>query len=296
METFNESIMARTGAPIVVSNLGKTDPQIDKVKRSMQPKTVLAQGYFKDLVRSNMTEAGCNKAYNDITKKIINNLIPTVTSEIDEITKIFQGAGLIKRNETVPKELFKLSALGSNDAAVPKYVGIKVPIPYELDLKKLCLAESMKEGEVDDHFSDIKAYWGLLSNGSAPNDGIVELFKKINDTENRFYSKAKDYNAIMAGKTLTRDFGVDALVTTHKACASIVYYPDPWISFCLNMCLLRLRENNPNWEFSFNLSSWESHKAYQSCTATYYAAITIYYKVINKMFGGCQFERNGRTY
>jgi hypothetical protein len=61
------------------------------------------------------------------------------------------------------------------------------------------------------------------------------------------------------------------------------------------MSLLRIKDNAPNWEVEFKLTSWESAKAFDSCNAKYYMKITIYYKTVKKMFG-CDFVRNGITY
>lgn len=296
MEVFNESLLSdvKHVSPLIVNDLKKTDAQLEKIKESMTPSRIVAQGYFKNLIANNMTEAGMNKAYDSMTRKVINNIIPRVHEDVDEVIKIFQTSGIVKRNETVPKEYYTVSFLGSKDNAIPEYVGIGIPVSFELDLKKMMQFEGFSESDVKDHFDDIKGYWNLLEN-SSNTEGLVQLLKKINDKEDSFYAKAKDYATTIAGKTLTRLFGVTALMCTSKGCKNIKYCPDPWISFCLNMSLLRIKDNAPNWEVEFKLTSWESAKSFDSCNAKYYMKITIYYKTVKKMFG-CDFVRNGITY
>jgi len=296
MEVFNSSVMEDTKqvSPIIVCDLKKSDPQIDQLKTKMSPSKIVAQGYFKNLYADNMTDAGVNKASDAMIKKVMNNIIPTMHSDIDEIVKIFQTSGLVKRNESVPKEYIRVNFLGTQKDAVPTYVGVSVTVPYELDLKKMMSVEGFTEEDVKKHFDDIKGYWNLLENSSST-DGLVQLLSKINDQELSFYGKARDYATIMAGKTLTRVFGVDALMCASKGCKNIKYCPDPWISFCINMRLLRLKENNPNWEVKFGLTSWETSNAFQSCTAKYFMEVVVYYKTVKKLFG-CDFERNGITY
>ena len=296
MEVFNDSILEDTKqvSPIIICDLKKMDPQLDKIKKNLTPSKLVAQGFFKNLYANSMTQIGLNKAYNAMVNKITTNIIPTMNSEVEEIVKIFQTSGIINRNESVPKDYIRIRFLGTASESVPSFVGVSVMVPYELDLKKMMNAEAFTEDDVKKHFDDIKGYWNLLENqGNA--EGLVQLLSKINDKELEFYGKAKDYATTIAGKTLTRVFGVDALMCTSKGCRNIKYFPDPWISFCLNMCMLRIKDNESNWEVRFNLTSWESSKAFDSCTAKYGMEVVLYYKTKKKLFG-CDFERNGITY
>lgn len=296
MEVFNDSLLGSSKTqPLIISDLKKTDIQVAKIKEHLTPSKIIAQGFFKNLYANNMTEAGAEKAYSAMASKIINNIVPTTRPEIDEIVKLYQTAGLIKRNETVPKDFVKMYVLGSKDNAIPEYVGVSLAMPFELDTKKLMTSEGFTEDDVKKHFDDIKAYWALLESGAADSGSFSSMLAKVNDCEDSFYSKACDYNNIIAGKTLTRNFGVRALCCTHKGCRNIKYCPDPWISFCLEMNTLRIKDNKPDFEVQFKLKEWESSKAFDSCSAKYFMEVVLYYKVNKKLFG-MEFERNGTTY
>ena len=128
MEVFNESLLSdvKHVSPLIVNDLKKTDAQLEKIKESMTPSRIVAQGYFKNLIANNMTEAGMNKAYDSMTRKVINNIVPRVHEDVDEVIKIFQTSGIVKRNETVPKDYYTVAFLGSKDNAIPEYVGIGI--------------------------------------------------------------------------------------------------------------------------------------------------------------------------
>ena len=297
MNVFNDSIMydSKKVAPLIISDLAKVDPQLQKIKDKLTPNTIIAQGFFKNLVSHNMTQAGVNKASDAITSRVVNGIIPTVSDEIDEVVKLFQPTGMVTRNESVPKDYFRIRCLGHDKSDIPEYVGVSAFVPYELNLKELMRQEGFTENDVKNHFNDVKGYWTLVNSGGNAS-GLVELCNKINEKEDEFFHKICDYTTVMAGKTLTRSFGVDAFVMTSKGCKNIGYFPDPWISVFVRTDLLRLKDNNPNWSVRFNLTSWESGDGFKGCTAKYYMEVTLYYKCKGKIFGGCTFERNGITY
>lgn len=295
MDAFNSGILNDTKhiSPIIVNDLKKTNPQLEKIRNKMTPSRVMTEGYFKNLMANNMTQSGINSVNGNLMSKITNGVIPIMSDEVNEIVKIFQTSGLINRNESVPGDYYNIRFLGG-DNAVPNYVGVSAYVPYELNLKELMRMEGFTEDDVKKHFNDIKGYWNLLSNGGAAT-GMVDLLNKVNNDEDEFYGKVKDFFTTVAGKTLTYLYSVKALMCTSKGCKNIGYCPDPWISIFLSGDVMRLKGNEPNWSVRFNLTSWETAEAFNKCTAKYFMEVSLFYKVNKKLFG-CTFERNGTTY
>ena len=283
-------------SPILVDSFSKSrDTQLAKIAKLLTPKEVVAQGYLKDLLlaKKNMTQMGMNRTISAFVDKF-NPIGLAAIDECNEISKLLQTSGFIVRDDSIPKERFKLTCYGNDDNSIPAYIGLCTLVPFKLDNNLLMKTENFTEKEVEDHFNDIKSYWSILDSGGT--SGIVDLVKKINETEDEFFNKARDFNASMSGKLFNRPYNTNSLVMLAKSCKNARYFSDPWISFCFEFESIRIKNNAPNFLISFELASFSNIKEIQSRMGTYVTEITLFYKVEKPFIGSFKFERNSTTY
>lgn len=299
---LNESSVTAKFGPMIIGDVNVSDARISTIHKMLTPSKLMLQGNLNAFAiaaskADKMSDSGADAAYYDICSKMQNNkeILNLATEEFYQIADIYQKAGFIKPNRTVP-EYYKFTFLGNDSNRYPLYIGLTRYMPFELDLKKMFQVENIKEEDIKNHFQDVKAYWDMVDSTSNP-ENLMDIAKKVNSVEDDLYAKAKDYTSYVAGKTLTSMYACNALCALNKGCKNIKYCQDPYIAFCIQMETMRVKDNAPNWKVGFNLTSWESSKDFNQTTATYSVATTIYYKVIPPRFlGKCSFERNGKTY
>lgn len=295
---FNSNILNSLSkdGPIITDSFSKSmDSQLARVAKHLTPRETVTQGYLKHLLlsKNNMTQRGVQSAH-DIFVNKLSAIIPAADEETNEIAKLVQTAGFILRDENILKEYFKIRYFGNAEKSIPEYIGLTTPIQFKLDNNLLMKTENFTEKDVINHFNDIKAYWSILDSGSS--SGVVELVKKINTIEDEFFTKARDFNSAMSGKLFNRPFNTVSLCLTSKSAKNVKYYTDPWLGFCVSMESLRIKDNAPNFMISFDLASFSDIKEVQNKIATYFASITLFYKVTKPFFGSFKFERNGVIY
>jgi hypothetical protein len=269
------------------------DNDINNIKKMLENKVVLAEGKYDALVKMNMSPGAMNKTFYEVSKKISANILPVVTDEVNEIAKSLSTLNIVNPNNSVPTDFYKLICYGKTKEAYPDVVGVTACVPYELNLKEVMKAEGFTEDELKTQLDNIKAWWTMASQGAS--SPMIDLAKTINSKEDELYKKACDYVNIVAGKTLTKPYNVSAIYALNKNCGALRYYQDPWITFFTKMICMRIKENMPYYEISFDLTSLGSSNSFNSCTAKYYTTVTLHYKVNKSMFK-IQFERNGNVF
>lgn len=294
---FNSNLLNNINkdSPIIVDSFSKTlDSQMTKIRNQLTPRRTVSEGYLSNLLlaKNNMTQTGMVSAGRAFTDKL-KAMMPAYCEECDEITRLLQTSGFIVRDENIPHEYYKLLFFGNSDKNVPTYIGLLLPVQFKLDNKLLMKTENFTEKEVIDHFNDVKAYWSILESGGT---GIIELVKKINDDEDSFFAKARDFNSIMSGKLFNRPYNTVSLALTSKSAKNIKYFSDPWLGFCVEMETMRIKNNAPHFMVKFELASFSNLKEVQNKMATYYASIVLFYKVEKPLLGSFKFERNGVIY
>lgn len=295
---FNSNILNSLSkdGPIITDSFSKSmDSQLVRVAKHLTPRETVTRGYLKNLLlaKNNMTQSGMQSTHDAFVNKL-SGITSSADEEINEIAKLVQTAGFILRDENIPKEYFKLQFFGNAGKSMPEYVGLTTPIQFKLDNNLLMKTENFTEKDVINHFNDVKAYWSILDSGAS--SGVVELVKKINTIEDEFFTKARDFNSAMSGKLFNRPFNTVSLCLTSKGSKNVKYYTDPWIGFCVRMESLRIKDSAPNFMISFDLASFSDMKEVQNKIATYFASITLFYKVTKPFIGSFKFERNGIVY
>lgn len=297
MNDFNYKSLTKNGPLIIDTQSSMIDPQVAKVAKHLSNKKLNYHGHINHLLlsRNNMTDAGIRYAHDGFLDKL-KSILPSANEEVNELTKLIQTSGYTVLDQSIPDDYIHVSSFfGSSNQSIPTYIGLSMVTKFKLDNKLLMKQQQFTEKDVINHFDDVKAYWNLIESGAA-SSALIELVKKINNDEDSFFVKARDFNASMAGKLFNRPYNTVSLALTSKGAKNVKYYTDPWIGFCTKMQNMRIKNGDPNFMITYNLASFDDIKEIQNHIGTYYLEITLYYSVTKPFLGSFKFERNGKVF